>query len=301
MTQKKALITGITGQIGSYLAEELLANNFQVIGLVRRSSRQPHNLARVRHLLDQITIAEGDLTDQGSLDRAMEQVHPDYVFNLAAQSFVALSWSQPTLTMDVTGLGVLRVLEAVYKYAPQARMVTCSSSEMFGKVQETPQTETTPFYPRSPYGIAKLAGFWLAKNYRESHGLFASTAICFNAEGPRRGEEFVTRKISLGAARIALGMASELRLGNLKARRDWGHAKDTARAIRLIAEHDLPDDFVVATGETHSIEEFLEIAFGVAGLDWHQYVRQDEQFIRPAEVDLLLGNPAKIRKSSQKP
>ena len=290
----KALVTGLTGQIGSFLAEHLLDNNIEVYGLIRRSST--NHLERISHILNRIYLVPGDLADQTSLDTAMREVRPDFIFNCAAQSFVHVSWTQPEHTANITGLGVLRMLEAMRKYAPEARFVQSSSSEIFGRVQEIPQKETTPFYPRSPYGIAKLLGYWMVRNARESYGLFASNAIKFNQESSRRGHEFVTRKISLGVAAIKLGLANELRLGNLDAKRDWGFAGDAARAMLMIAQHSEPDDFVVATGQTYSIRDFLSMAFGYVGLDYLHYVKVDESLIRPAEVDLLIGDYSKIQR-----
>jgi GDPmannose 4,6-dehydratase len=286
-----ALITGINGQDGSYLAESLLKKGYRVIGLVRRSSTQTYE--RIQHLMDDITIVQGDLHDQGSLLALLEEHEPDEVYNLAAQSFVAVSWSQAVLTGEVTALGVTRLLEAIRFVNPKIRFYQASSSEMFGKVMEVPQRESTPFYPRSPYGVSKVYGHWITINYRESFGMFASSGILFNHESPRRGVEFVTRKISDGAARIRLGMAKELRLGNLEARRDWGFAGDYVEAMWSMLQLDEPDTFVVGTGETHSVREFCEIAFGCLDLDYRQYVLQDERFYRPAEVDLLVADPSK--------
>lgn len=288
-----ALITGINGQDGSYLAENLLKKGYRVVGLVRRSSTQ--NYERIEHLVDDISIVQGDLHDQGSLLALLEEYRPGEVYNLAAQSFVAVSWSQAVLTGEVTGLGVTRLLEAIRYVDPKIRFYQASSSEMFGKVQEVPQKESTPFYPRSPYGVAKVYAHWMTINYRESFGMFASSGILFNHESPRRGLEFVTRKISDGAARIKLGMASELRLGNLESRRDWGYAGDYVEAMWRMLQLDEPGSFVVGTGETHSVREFCEIAFGCLGLDYKDHVVQDERFYRPAEVDLLVADPSLAR------
>lgn len=286
-----ALITGITGQDGSYLAEFLLQKGYRVVGMVRRAST--HNYERIQHLLDQITLVQGDLHDQGSLLGILEEYEPDEVYNLAAQSFVPTSWNQPALTAEVTALGVTRMLEAIRYVNPKIRFYQASSSEMFGKVLEVPQRETTPFYPRSPYGVAKVYGHWITVNYRESFGLFAVSGILFNHESPRRGLEFVTRKISDGVARIKLGLAKELRLGNLEARRDWGFAGDYVQAMWLMLQQEQAEDFVVGTGETHSVREFCELAFEHVGLDYRDFVVQDERFYRPAEVDLLVADPSK--------
>ncbi|HEY8346561.1 MAG TPA: GDP-mannose 4,6-dehydratase [Symbiobacteriaceae bacterium] len=288
-----ALITGITGQDGSYLAEFLLERGYTVVGLRRRTS-QP-NLDRIRHLKD-LRLEDGDLLDQASLIRVLEKVQPDEVYNLAAQSFVGTSWRQPLLTGDVTGLGVTRLLEAIRTVNPSIRFYQASSSEMYGKAQETPQNEKTPFYPRSPYGVAKLYGHWITVNYRESYNLFACCGILFNHESPRRGSEFVTRKISEGVARIKLGLARELRLGNLDARRDWGFAGDYVRAMWLMLQQPYPDDYVIATGETHSVREFVELAFAHVGLNWQDYVVVDPSLFRPAEVDALVGDASKARR-----
>ena len=290
---KKALITGITGQDGSYLAELLLDEGYEVIGMVRRSSTV--TFERIAHLQDRIATVPGDLLDQASLIELLRTYEPDEVYNLAAQSFVQTSFGQPVLTGDVTGLGVTRLLDAVRLVNPAIRFYQASSSEMFGKVVEVPQKETTPFYPRSPYGVAKMYGHWITVNYRESYDLHASSGILFNHESPRRGLEFVTRKISNAVARIKLGQASELRLGNLEAKRVWGFAGDYVRAMYLMLQQDTPDDFVVSTGETHSVREFCEVAFGHVGLDWEEFVVIDEAFYRPAEVDLLVGDAAKAR------
>jgi GDPmannose 4,6-dehydratase len=300
MAAKTALITGITGQDGSYLAEFLLGKGYRVAGIVRRASTE--NFQRIEHLRDQVTLCQADLLDQTSLARVLDQVRPDEVYNLAAQSFVPTSWQQPVLTAEFTAVGVTRLLDALRSICPKARFYQASSSEMFGKVHETPQRETTPFHPRSPYGVAKVYGHFLTINYRESYDLFACSGILFNHESPRRGLEFVTRKITDGVARIKVGLANELRLGNLEAKRDWGFAGDYVRAMWLMLQQAEPDDYVIGTGETHSVEEFVRIAFGRAGLDWRQYVKVDQQFYRPAEVDLLLADPAKAaRKLGWKP
>lgn len=289
-----ALITGITGQDGSYLAEFLLSKGYQVIGMVRRSSTV--TFERIQHIQDDITIIQGDLHDQSSLVDVMERYHPDEVYNLAAQSFVPTSWSQPVLTGEVTALGVTRILEAIRLVNPKTRFYQASSSEMFGKVHEVPQNEKTPFYPRSPYGVAKVYGHWITVNYRESYNLFAVSGILFNHESPRRGLEFVTRKITYGAARIKLGLTKELRLGNLEARRDWGFAGDYVQAMWQMLQRPEPQDYVVGTGVTHSVREFCEIAFSYLGLDYRDYVVQDERFYRPAEVDLLVADSRKARR-----
>lgn len=286
----KALVTGITGQDGSYLAELLLEKGYEVFGLVRRTSWP--NLGRLT-CRDRISLEEGDLTDQGSLIRVMEKVQPDEVYNLAAQSFVATSWQQPVLTSEVTGLGVTRMLEAIRLTNPSTRFYQASSSEMFGQAQESPQTEKTPFYPRSPYGVAKVYGHWTTVNYRESHGIFACSGILFNHESPRRGLEFVTRKVTDAVARIKQGLATELRLGNLEAKRDWGFAGDYVRAMWLMLQQSEPRDYVIATGQTRTVGEFVARAFAAAGLDWQQYVVSDPGFRRPAEVDLLIGDASK--------
>jgi GDPmannose 4,6-dehydratase len=288
-----ALITGITGQDGSYLAELLLSKGYKIVGVARRSSTVTSE--RVSHLLDDIIIEQGDLTDQGSLLALLEQHKPDEIYNLAAQSFVPTSWNQPAMTGDVTALGVTRILEAIRFINPKIRFYQASSSEMFGKVVEVPQDESTPFYPRSPYGVAKVYGHWITVNYRESFNIFAASGILFNHESPRRGLEFVTRKISDGAARIKLGLAKELRLGNLESRRDWGYAGDYVEAMWLMLQQDVPDTFVVGTGETHSVREFCQIAFEHVELDYNAHVVQDERFYRPAEVDLLISNSVKAR------
>jgi GDPmannose 4,6-dehydratase len=291
MADRRALITGLTGQDGSYLAELLLEQGYEVFGMVRRTSSLI--LERIGHLLDQVTIIPGDLSDLPSLVHTLRDAQPTEVYNLAAQSFVKSSWSMPLLTGDVTALGVTRMLEAIRLVDPGIRFYQASSSEMYGKVAETPQTERTPFHPRSPYGVAKAYGHYITVNYRESYGLFAVSGILFNHESQRRGIEFVTRKISDGVARIKLGLTNELRLGNLDAKRDWGYAPDYVRAMWLMLQQEEPEDFVVATGETHSIQEFAELAFGHAGLDWTKHVVVDPAFMRPAEVDLLLGDASK--------
>lgn len=288
-----ALITGITGQDGSYLAELLLEKGYEVHGMVRRASTEKFD--RIEHLRDRITLHQADLLDQRSLVDALRAAKPDEVYNLAAMSFVAVSWIQPTLTAEFTGVGVTRMLEAVRETCPEARFYQASSSEMFGKVLETPQTESTPFYPRSPYGVAKVYGHHITVNYRESYDLFAASGILFNHESPRRGLEFVTRKITWHAAAIKHGVRDELALGNLDAKRDWGYAKDYVEAMWLMLQHDRPDDFVIATGETNTVRRCVEIAFDEAGLDWESYVRLDPQFLRPAEVDLLVGDPGKAK------
>lgn len=286
-----ALITGITGQDGSYLAELLLSKGYEVVGVARRSSTITYE--RIDHLLDDIHVVQGDLTDQGSILGLIEEHEPIEIYNLAAQSFVPTSWRQPALTGDVTALGVTRMLEAIRFVNPKIRFYQASSSEMFGKVIEVPQKETTPFYPRSPYGVAKVYGHWITVNYRESFNLFATSGILFNHESPRRGLEFVTRKITDGVARIKLGLSNELRLGNLESRRDWGFAGDYVEAMWLMLQQDEPDSFVIGTGKTHSVREFCEIAFGHVGLDYNEFVIQDERYYRPAEVDLLISDPSK--------
>lgn len=286
-----ALITGITGQDGSYLAEFLLSKGYQVIGMVRRSSTV--TFERIQHIQDEMTITQGDLHDQSSLVSIIETYQPDEVYNLAAQSFVPTSWSQPVLTAEATALGVTRLLEAIRLVNPKTRFYQASSSEMFGKAREVPQRETTPFYPRSPYGVAKVYGHLITVNYRESYGMFAVSGILFNHESPRRGLEFVTRKITYGAARIKLGLAHELRLGNLEARRDWGFAGDYVAGMWMMLQQDEPQDFVLGTGVTHSVREFCELAFSHLGLDYRKYVVQDPRFFRPAEVDLLVADPVK--------
>lgn len=293
MASKRALITGITGQDGSYLAEFLLARGYEVIGMVRRSSTV--NFERIRHIQDKITLVSGDLLDEVSLIHILREHRPHEVYNLAAQSFVQTSWPQPVFTGETTALGVTRLLDAVRIVDPEIRFYQASSSEMFGKVVEVPQKETTPFYPRSPYGVAKVYGHWITVNYRESYGMHATSGILFNHESPRRGLEFVTRKISHGVARIKLGLDEELRLGNLEARRDWGFAGDYVEAMWLMLQQDRPEDYVIATGETHSVREFCELAFGYVGLDYRDYVVIDQRFMRPAEVDLLIGDASKAR------
>lgn len=290
---KKALITGITGQDGSYLADLLLDKGYEVYGLVRRTSSP--NLENILHIRDRVKFVSGDLLDLASLCDVVKEVRPDEVYNLAAQSFVGASWKQPSLTGQVTGIGVANVLDAVRQNAPDARFYQASSSEMFGKVVETPQTETTPFYPRSPYGVAKLYGHWITVNYRESYSMDACSGILFNHESPRRGIEFVTRKITDAVARIHFGLQKELRLGNLDARRDWGFAGDYVKAMWLMLQQANVDDYVIATGETHTVREFLEICFNIVGLDYMDYVVVDPQFYRPAEVDLLLGDSSKAK------
>jgi len=291
---KKALITGVTGQDGSYLAEFLLEQGYQVIGMVRRTSTL--NFQRIKHIQDRITLVQGDLLDEVSLMSVLREHRPDEVYNLAAQSFVQTSWQQPVFTGEVTALGVTRLLDAVRMTDGDIRFYQASSSEMFGKVQEVPQTEDTPFYPRSPYGVAKVYGHWITVNYRESYDLFACSGILFNHESPRRGLEFVTRKVTHSAASIKLGLADELLLGNLESRRDWGYAGDYVKAMWLMLQQDEPDDYVVGTGETHSVRELCETAFGLLDLDWQEYVVQDPQFYRPAEVDLLVSDPSKARR-----
>lgn len=288
-----ALITGITGQDGSYLAEFLLERGYKVVGLVRRSSTV--TFERIRHIQNRLTLVSGDLLDQSSLIAALQEHRPQEVYNLAAQSFVPASWKQPVFTGEVTGLGVTRMLEAIRQVAPQTRFYQASTSEMFGKAQEVPQRETTPLYPRSPYGVAKVYGHWITVNYRESYNLFACSGILFNHESPRRGLEFLPRKVSYGAALVKLGMARELRLGNLDAKRDWGFAGDYVRAMWLMLQQDQPDDYVIGTGQTHSVRDLCNVAFGHLGLDYEDYVKVDPRFIRPAEVDLLVGDPGKAR------
>jgi GDPmannose 4,6-dehydratase len=288
-----ALITGVTGQDGSYLAEVLLAKGYRVVGVVRRTSHDSYE--RIGHLLDRVEIVAADLLDQHSLTTVVRDIEPDEVYNLAAQSFVPTSFTQPVLTGEFTALGVTRLLEAVRLARPAARFYQASSSEMFGKAAEVPQHEHTAFHPRSPYGVAKVYGHWITVNYRESYGLYAASGILFNHESPRRGLEFVTRKIADGVARIKLGLASELRLGNLEARRDWGYAGDYVDAMWRMLQQPVPDDYVVGTGETHSVREFVELAFGHAGLDWREFVKVDPAYVRPAEVDLLQADPRKAR------
>ncbi len=290
---KKALITGITGQDGSHLAEFLLEQGYEVVGMVRRTSTVRFD--RIRHIQDRLTLVPGDLLDEISLIHLLREHRPQEVYNLAAQSFVQTSWSQPVFTGEVTALGVTRLLDAIRIVDPGIRFYQASSSEMFGKVQEVPQRESTPFYPRSPYGVAKVYGHWITVNYRESYQLFATSGILFNHEGPRRGVEFVTRKITDAVARIHLGLQRELRLGNLDAQRDWGWAPDFVRAMWLMLQQPEPDDYVIATGETHSVREFCQIAFAHVGLEWESHVVLDDRFVRPAEVDLLIGDPSKAR------
>jgi GDPmannose 4,6-dehydratase len=293
MSSKRALITGITGQDGSYLAELLLEKGYEVYGLARRLSAA--NYWRIEHLLDRLTLIPGDLLDQLSLIRVLERVQPAEVYNLAAMSFVPASWDQPMLTGEFNSQGVTRVLEAIRVVDPKIRLYQASSSEMYGKVREVPQRETTPFYPRSPYGVSKVFAHYITVNYRESYGLFAVSGILFNHESPRRGLEFVTRKVTDGVARIKLGLAKELRLGNLDAHRDWGFAGDYVRAMWMMLQQDEADDYVIATGESHSVQELVEVAFAHAGLDWHAHVRQDPAFLRPAEVDHLIGDASKAK------
>jgi GDPmannose 4,6-dehydratase len=293
MPTKRALITGITGQDGSYLAEQLLEKGYQVIGMVRRSSTI--NFERIKHIQEDIDLASGDLLDQVSLIDILEEHRPDEVYNLAAQSYVQTSWGQPVFTGEVTALGVTRVLDAIRLVDPGIRFYQASTSEMFGKVRGVPQNETTPFYPRSPYGVAKVYGHWITVNYRESYDLFATSGICFNHESPRRGHEFVTRKIARGAARIKRGLQNELHLGNLEAQRDWGYAPDYTYGMWLMLQQDTPQDYVLATGHTHTVERFVQLAFEAVGLDFHDYVVQDPRFMRPAEVDQLVGDSSKAR------
>lgn len=293
MSTKRALITGITGQDGSYLAEFLLSQGYEVIGMLRRSSTV--GFERISHIQDSIKLVSGDLLDEVSMLSILREHNPGEVYNLAAQSFVQTSWGQPVLTGETTALGVTRVLDAIRMVNPEIRYYQASSSEMFGKVQEVPQRETTPFYPRSPYGVAKVYGHWITVNYRESYNIFACSGILFNHESPRRGLEFVTRKISNGVARIKLGLDDHLALGNLEAKRDWGYAVDYVKAMWLMLQQETPEDFVIATGETHSVREFCELAFGAVDLDWEQHVKLDERFFRPAEVDLLVGDPSKAK------
>ncbi|MGE5092974.1 MAG: GDP-mannose 4,6-dehydratase [Bacillota bacterium] len=289
----KAVITGITGQDGSYLAELLLSKGYEVVGVVRRTSH--HSYERIEHLLDRIEIVPADLLDQHSLTMVMQGARPDEVYNLAAQSYVPTSWSQPVLTGEFTALGVTRILEAIRLAHPAARFYQASSSEMYGRVTETPQRETTSFYPRSPYGVAKAYGHWITVNYRESYGLYAVSGILFNHESPRRGIEFVTRKVTDGVARIKLGLASELRLGNLDARRDWGYAADYVDAMWRMLQQPTAQDYVIGTGVCHTVRDLVETAFGHVGLDWREYVVTDPRFIRPAEVDLLVADPSKAK------
>ena len=290
---KTALITGITGQDGSYLAEFLLSKGYKVFGMVRRSSTE--SFERIEHIKDQLELRQGDLLDQLSLITLVEEAAPDEVYNLAAQSFVPTSWTKPLLTGDFTAMGVTRMLEAIRMVDSKIRFYQASSSEMFGKVQEVPQSEATPFYPRSPYGVAKVYGHFITVNYRESYDMFASSGILFNHESPRRGLEFVTRKVSHGVARIKLGLDKEIRMGNLEAKRDWGYALDYVKAMWHMLQQDKPEDYVIATGETHTVQRLLEVAFEHVGLDWEKYVVIDEKFYRPAEVDLLIGDPSKAK------
>ncbi|MEP7176560.1 MAG: GDP-mannose 4,6-dehydratase [Gemmatimonadales bacterium] len=290
----KALITGVTGQDGSYLAELLLAKGYDVVGVVRRTSH--HSYERIEHLLDRIEVVAADLLDQHSLTVVLQDTRPDEVYNLAAQSYVPTSWTQPVLTGEFTALGVTRILEAIRLAHPTARFYQASSSEMFGKVTETPQREDTAYYPRSPYGVAKVYGHWITVNYRESYGLYAVSGILFNHESPRRGIEFVTRKVTDGAARIKLGLATELRLGNLEARRDWGYAGDYVEAMWRMLQRERPEDYVIGSGETHSVRELVDLAFTRVGLDYRKHVVSDPKFHRPAEVDLLLADPSKARR-----
>jgi GDPmannose 4,6-dehydratase len=294
MSQKVALITGITGQDGSYLAEFLLSKGYKVYGMVRRASVDKYE--RIAHIMDKVELIQGDLLDQYSLISVLKQAQPTEVYNLAAQSFVPTSWAQPVLTSEFTAIGVTRVLESIRLVNPKIRFYQASSSEMYGKVRETPQTELTPFYPRSPYGVAKVYGHYITVNYRESYDLFAVSGILFNHESPRRGLEFVTRKVTDAVARIKLGLSNELRLGNLDARRDWGFAGDYVQAMWLMLQQDTPDDYVIATGETHTVQELVEVAFERAGIDWKRHVKIDKAFMRPAEVDLLIGDPTKAEK-----
>jgi len=292
---KKALITGITGQDGSYLAEFLLGKGYDVYGMVRRTSTVRYE--RIQHIQNQLQIIQGDMGDLSSLITAISSVEPDEVYNLAAQSFVPTSWNQPVFTGDITGLGVTRMLEALRAVNPAIRFYQASSSEMFGKVREVPQKESTPFYPRSPYGVAKVYGHWITVNYRESYDLFTCSGILFNHESPRRGLEFVTRKVTYHAAKIKLELGNEIRIGNLDSKRDWGFAGDYVRAMWLMLQQDEPDDFVIATGETHSVERLLDVAFAHVGLNWRDYAVQDQRFMRPAEVDLLVGDPSKAKRA----
>lgn len=294
MPQKTALITGITGQDGSFLAEFLLGQGYRVVGMTRRSSTDVHE--RIQHIVDDVTIVSGDLLDQSSMTSIVAEIRPDEIYNLAAQSFVPTSWTQPVLTGEFTALGVTRMLESIRTVDPTIRFYQASSSEMFGKVHAVPQSETTPFYPRSPYGVAKIYGHWITVNYRESYDIFATSGILFNHESQRRGKEFVTRKITDGVARIKLGLAHELRLGNLDAQRDWGFAGDYVRAMWLMLQQERADDYVVATGRTHSVRDFVRLAFDAVELDWERYVVVDPRFYRPAEVDLLVGDASKAQR-----
>jgi GDPmannose 4,6-dehydratase len=290
---KRALITGITGQDGSYLAELLVEKGYEVFGMVRRSSTE--NFERIEHLRDKITLIQADLLDQMSLITILKESEPHEIYNLAAQSFVPTSWTKPVLTAEFTAVGVTRMLEAMRLVSPEAKFYQASSSEMFGKVKETPQTEETPFHPRSPYGVAKVYGHFITINYRESYGLYACSGILFNHESPRRGLEFVTRKVTDAVARIKLGLQTELALGNLDAKRDWGYAGDYVEMMWMMLQQERPDDYVIATGETHSVQELVEAAFNCVDLDWEDYVVIDERFVRPADVELLIGNPAKAK------
>ena len=294
MSKRRALITGITGQDGSYLAEFLLEKGYEVYGLIRRSSTV--NFERIRHFQEHVHLLSGDLLDQNSLMFAIQAAQPQEVYNLGAQSFVPASWEQPLLTGEITALGVARILEAIRSTDPKIRFYQASTSELFGKVQQSPQSETTPFYPRSPYGVSKVYAHWITINYRESYDLFACNGILFNHESPRRGLEFVTRKITNGVARIKAGKATQLPLGNLDARRDWGFAGDFVRAMWLMLQQDMPDDFVIATGVDRTIREFCEVAFACVDLDWEQYVTVDQRFLRPAEVEVLRGDPSKAKR-----
>jgi len=290
----KALITGVTGQDGSYLAELLLSKGYEVVGVVRRTSH--HSYERIEHLLERIEVVAADLLDQHSLTVVLQETQPDEVYNLAAQSYVPTSWTQPVLTGEFTALGVTRILEAVRLVHPRAKFYQASSSEMFGRVTETPQRETTPFYPRSPYGVAKVYGHWITVNYRESYNLYAVSGILFNHESPRRGIEFVTRKVTDGVARIKLGLAKEILLGNLDARRDWGYAGDYVEAMWRMLQQPTPQDYVVGTGQTHSVRDLVDAAFGHVGLDWRKYVKSDPRYMRPAEVDVLQADPSKAKR-----
>ena len=294
MVSKVALVTGVTGQDGSYLAEFLLEKGYKVYGMVRRSSVE--RFERIEHLIGKIELVQGDLLDAYSLISILKQTRPQEIYNLAAQSFVPTSWAQPVLTSEFTAMGVTRLLEAIRLVDPTIKLYQASSSEMYGKVRETPQTELTPFYPRSPYGVAKVYGHYITVNYRESYNLFAVSGILFNHESPRRGLEFVTRKVTDGVAKIKCGLETELRLGNLDAKRDWGFAGDYVRAMWLMLQQDTPDDYVIATGRTHTVQYLVEVAFARAGLDWKKYVKLDKAFLRPAEVDLLVGDPAKAKR-----
>lgn len=291
---KKALITGITGQDGSYLAELLLEKGYEVTGMVRRSSTE--KFERIEHIKDKVNIQQADLLDQYSIIKLLNKVQPDEIYNLAAMSFVPTSWNQPVLTAEFTAIGVTRMLEAIHAVNPKIKFYQASSSEMFGKVREVPQSEKTPFYPRSPYGVAKVYGHWITVNYRESYDIFGVSGILFNHESPRRGLEFVTRKVTYNAAKIKLGLEKEIRMGNLDAKRDWGYAGDYVRAMWLMLQQPEPDDYVIATGETHSVQELMEVAFSYLDLDYRDFIVIDKEFIRPAEVDLLVGDNSKARK-----